>query len=402
MSGLNEAVFRVNDNVVIQFTDKDWSKPKVIGFQDNPRKADALFYYGQDATPFTGYARDDVDERLLHYDCSVPVGRLTGLTNTGIKLLILASPIRELTSAELEAISTFTGRGGRIVVFNGENYTATNRVLEQLGSKLAVYSQGSDGATLQTLSGVYYGGTPAQDRVLKLPGYTRGWITVRNTAWNDAYLKDVEGFGLKYNNTVNMMPIYIYVNATDEERRWDYIYCKEIYDELNAASPPPPDIDYWDAILSQYPAGSTPSYNASTAEFKAWMQSVLGRLPFGKIAAYGAYPSSGSYYFGSYYNYLTANSRNNFSYHGAGLAYAEGEQFVVCAFKPAWFHDDLAFSCTQIDQYTDVVAFMEWLRTGDRSVRDLLGQGCSYQTLPPSTPYWETSGGIPYVPPVQW
>ena len=37
MDGLNGAAFIAGDRVVIEFADQDWSKPKVIGFESNPR-----------------------------------------------------------------------------------------------------------------------------------------------------------------------------------------------------------------------------------------------------------------------------------------------------------------------------------------------------------------------------
>lgn len=37
MDGLNAKVFAESDRVVVEFTDRDWSKPKVIGFESNPR-----------------------------------------------------------------------------------------------------------------------------------------------------------------------------------------------------------------------------------------------------------------------------------------------------------------------------------------------------------------------------
>lgn len=37
MNGLNSDVFEVNDMVVVQFVGQDWTKPKVIGFETNPR-----------------------------------------------------------------------------------------------------------------------------------------------------------------------------------------------------------------------------------------------------------------------------------------------------------------------------------------------------------------------------
>jgi hypothetical protein len=198
-----------------------------------------------------------------------------------------------------------------------------------------------------------------------------------------------------------MLPVFIYVNPSNTALRWPYIYCHEIYDELNTASPAPSTLDHWEAVTAAYPAGFVPAYNAPRDEVKAWLLANLGKLPCGKISAYGTYPSLVGYYFGSYFDFTTTHSRFDFEYFGARIAYAEGEPIVLCAMKPAWLHGDVGFTAATLDQYTETNKFMAWLRIGDRATRDLLGQGASYATLPPSQPHWNASYGIPYVPPVQ-
>lgn len=37
MSGINGSAFAVGDRVVVEFTNQDWTRPKVIGFENNPR-----------------------------------------------------------------------------------------------------------------------------------------------------------------------------------------------------------------------------------------------------------------------------------------------------------------------------------------------------------------------------
>lgn len=69
----NSAVFQEGDRVVVQFTDQDWTQPKVIGFESNPRPCTADIWVSANRRDYnaSGFTDDRVTVRLSPSDLSI-------------------------------------------------------------------------------------------------------------------------------------------------------------------------------------------------------------------------------------------------------------------------------------------------------------------------------------------
>jgi predicted transglutaminase-like cysteine proteinase len=95
MDGANSDAFIVGDRVVVAFTDQDWNKPKVIGFETNPRAGYKIYVkYQFEPSAEGSRTRTYTPEGLLLTD--VPItqysGSIMGANHDGKKIAVLFDP----------------------------------------------------------------------------------------------------------------------------------------------------------------------------------------------------------------------------------------------------------------------------------------------------------------------
>jgi predicted transglutaminase-like cysteine proteinase len=419
MDKLNSAAFIEGDNVVVAFTDRDWKKPKVIGFVTDPRLPEALVYIGPSSQPFSEYSRALLQDATIHFYDTVPVSCLTALESKYIPLLILPCPVRGLTDAEQAAIAAFLAKDGkRVAVFSGTDATSSSKVLEKMGSKLRIMRFISPPSDYLSLPGVWCETEASEITNFTFPVQIGGFVVAAQSAWADAKLRDWHGFGLKYDTITALTYMTFLRQPEDSEPKWPSLFCVELRTALEAwlAESPRPyawtlawAMMQWNGI-DYFSTGFVPGpvpYNADHLQLKNWLVANAGLMPFLKIAPYNTYPTPKYYQYGSYWDWLAPATKQNFEGNACGMAY-ENKKIFVSGYKPAFLDKTLVTSTgiplTGLDTYTQAQEFCDWLASGDWVSRDMFGYGYRFSNFAAYIPLHGIGegGGIPYVTPIQW
>jgi len=376
------------DTAVIEFQDQDWSKPRVIGKEYLPRATQANFYIGPSTSPFSEYTRDEVAIRTMRYFGGLANSRLADLSGGNIKLLILPCPIRVLSDAELTAIQSFRGGGGRVAFFAGRDLEKANDVLNQLGSQfeiLPTYDAVEEGVYI--ISGICnMDDAPTMFWIAANP---TGWISKRQSFWSAAPFKDMSGFGLAYNDvTAVIYDTYL----IQQSYPYSSLYMTDIMPDL-IDSPPTWDDVEWAFMSLYFPAGHVAEYPEGKAALYDWLAANTSFLPYSRMAQSGwSMPTIWTPY-GNVWNLESARAYVDFF--GALCAYAS-DNLIVCSFRLDMLTNAVG-DPDAFDYYFWPVQFFDWLINGKLTQHDFFQRGWKFV---PWSPYQAKymSGGIGFLP----
>jgi hypothetical protein len=386
-------------------------------------KSLVMVYVGDPKTPFSKYTVAELAEQSKRLWNTIPDVSLETLAEK--RLLVLPCPVRNLTTDETNIILKFlSGKGNRIAVFSGSDFTSTNLVLGSLKSKLQCTDKKSDYVPFYSNFSGFLPLSATTQQLFWILVKPTGQVVVHPAYWNTAVVKDPQGYGIIYNNITNMSPSVYYRITVPVDPYWEsfltstdwYTYHQSIVDgfialyvknyiwneELFLAWL---DITRsgWFDFIGDYSS----SYITWLSGWTTFTQLInwctdIANVPYLPLRYhYREVPPTTTFGFGAYFNYSETASIVNTRL-GSMLAYADNENIVVGSFEPTFLTGITGFRNELLNRHYTVNDFADWLLLYDMTPNKNMfnTKNCFILDMPHG--FAIVDGSTPYVSGIQY